>query len=361
MRPRAGVTTSTGTSNSTTTPDVRGATPTVHPRWATPGGRLEIRGTALPERVDGPPEVFIDDRPARVLAASRTRIRVTVPADIEGGARDVRIEPGAVHAEPVLVASVIASGLHQVDNPVFDGLGRLYVTHSGSRGVKVPVPIYRVRGDGGREPVAVDLANPTSLVLGPDGAIYVSSRFEGHVYRLLADDSVELYASDLGVATGLAFDRDGFLYVGDRSGTIFRVAPDRQVETYAQLSASVAAFHLAFGPDDALYVAAPTLSSHDPVYRIGSNRTAEVYCDGFGRPQGMAFDRDGHLYVVDALASASGLYRIARTSGTPSPELVLTAPALVGVAFDPDGGVIVSSNDTTWRLDVPLTPLVLRG
>ena len=66
-----------------------------------------------------------------------------------------------------------------------------------------------------REPVAVDLANPTSLVLGPDGAMYVSSRFEGHVYRLMADDRVELFASELGVATGLAFDRHG-----EREGTL---------------------------------------------------------------------------------------------------------------------------------------------
>jgi hypothetical protein len=38
-------------------------------------------------------------------------------------------------------------------------------------------------------------------------------------------------------------------------------------------------------------------------------------------------------------------------------ELVLGAPALVGVALDPQGGLIVASNDVIWRLDVPLQPL----
>jgi hypothetical protein len=73
-----------------------------------------------------------------------------------------------------------------------------------------------------------------------------------------------------------------------------------------------------------------------------------------GRPQGLAFDRTGGLYVVDALAGASGLFRVAPDNG--SVELVVAAPALVGVAFDPEGGMVLASNDTVWRLDVPLKP-----
>ena len=152
--------------------------------------------------------------------------------------------------------------------------------------------------------------------------------------------------------TGLAFAPDGTLFVGDRSGSILRVSPDRQVETFATLPASVAAFHLAFGPDDCLYVTAPTLATHDPLYRITPDRLVDVVCDGFGRPQGLAFDATGALYVVDALAGAAGLYRVDVTRAQPEPELVLSAPALVGVAFDPAGGVVLASNDTIWRLDV---------
>jgi len=269
----------------------------------------------------------------------------------------VRIQ-GDVLAGVVQVARPLATGLHQVDNPAFDGLGRLFATHSGGRGVKVPVPIYRIDAGGNREPLAADVANPTGFALGPDGAMYVSSRFEGQVYRLASDDHVELFASDLGVPTGLAFARDGSLFVGDRSGSIFHVSPDRRVETFATLPGSVAAFHLAIGPDDCLYVAAPTLASHDPIYRITPDRLVETFVDGFGRPQGLAFDAEGDLYVVDALASRSGLYRL-RAGSDPIPELALSAPMLIGVAFDPGGGLVVASSDTLWRLDVPLKPLPL--
>jgi sugar lactone lactonase YvrE len=148
------------------------------------------------------------------------------------------------------------------------------------------------------------------------------------------------------------------LFGGDRSGAILRVTPDRRVDSFATLPPSVAAFHLAFGPDHCLYVTAPTLASRDPVYRITPDRLVDVFAEGFGRPQGLAFDSRGDLYVVDALAGGAGLWRLDRSGGTAAPELVLSAPALVGVAFDPEGGLVVSSGDTIWRLDVPLKPFV---
>jgi sugar lactone lactonase YvrE len=238
-----------------------------------------------------------------------------------------------------------------VDSPVFDREGRLYVSHSGSRDARPSVPLFRVDANGVRTALAVDIGNPTSLAVGPDGLIYVSSRFDGHVYRLLDDQHVERYATDLGVATGLAFSPDGDLFVGDRSGTIFRVRPDRQVETFASLPSSVAAFHLAYGPDGCLYVTAPTLATHDALYRITPDRLVDSVCDAFGRPQGLAFDADGVLHVVEALAGAAGLYRVDVREEHPQPELVVAAAALVGVAFDTAGGTVLSSNDTVWKLD----------
>src|SRR4029079_3457549 len=115
-------------------------------------------------------------------------------------------------------------------------------------------------------------------------------------YRLTHDDHAEIFATELGEATGLAFGPDGLLYVGDRSGSIFRVMKDRHVETFATLPSSVAAYHLAFGPDGVLYVTVPTLASHDALYRITPERLVDVVWDGFGRPQGLAFDARGRLH-----------------------------------------------------------------
>lgn len=328
----------------------------VRPGWVAPGGRIDIEGTALPLGLYGPPTVRVGAVPAQVSSASRHRIRLNVPPELSGGPTPIEIDGINDATAYVEVAKPVASGIHQVDSPAFDALGRLYVTDSGSRGTKNPVSVYSVSRDGIKQPVPVDIANPTSFALGPDGAMYVSSRFEGNVYRLRGIDDVEVYASELGVPTGIAFGPDGTLFVGDRTGSIFRVSASRQVEVYATLPSSVAAFHLAFGPDGCLYVTAPTLASHDPIYRITPDRMVDAICDEFGRPQGLAFDSEGHLYVADALAGASGLYRIDLAQDPLEPVLVLTAPMLIGVAFDPRGGIVLASNDTVWRLDVGLKP-----
>ena len=329
----------------------------LRPVWAVPGGRVSIEGAHLPVPPDGPPHVLVGAKDARVVSASHRSLRILVPEDSEGGTLAVRIDelPGeTIYLE---VAATLVTGIHQVDSPVFDVAGRLYCTVSGNRSTKAPVPLFRVPRDGTREPVAVDIANPTSMARGPDGRIYVSSRFDGQVYRLMDGDHAEIYATDLGVATGLAFAPDGSLFVGDRSGSILRVTPARDVETFATIPASVAAFHLAFGPDQCLYVAGPTLSSHDRIYRISPDRLVDELPFAFGRPQGLAFDSAGLLYVIEGLAGQAGLYRVDPRSSVSEPELLRSAPALVGVAIDPLGGLVVASGDTIWRLNCPVMPL----
>jgi sugar lactone lactonase YvrE len=313
-------------------------------------GRINIEGSDFP--IDQPqlPEVRVGGTRARVVYASPTRMTVLVPEGLEGGQTLVTVDGADAGTAFIDVASTFATGLHQVDNPVFDAQGNLYVTYSGTRGQQVPVSIFRVRPDGTRETFCSGLVNPTSMAIGPDRDLYVSSRFEGTVYRVKSDGAVESFATDLGVPCGLAFDRDGTLFVGDRSGTIFRVDSTGQAVTHASVPPSVAAFHLAFGPDAALYVTAPTLSPYDSIFRIDRYGDVTVRHTGFGRPQGIAFDQSGTLHVVEALAGVSGLYRVPADG---SPELVLAGPALVGVAFAPDGGVVVCSNDTAYRLARP--------
>jgi sugar lactone lactonase YvrE len=319
----------------------------VHPLRAIEGGRISIQGSGFPVENSHLPAVRIGDAPARLVFASPSRLDVIVPAGLEGGRVPVRVAGASGETAFVEVAAPFATGLHQVDNPVFDREGNLYVTYSGTRGQQVPVSIFRVRSNGTRESFSSGIVNPTSMALDPGGRLYVSSRFEGTVYRVAADGSAEVFANDLGVPCGLAFAADGTLYVGDRSGTIFRVNPDGQASTFASLPASVAAFHLAFGPDGTLYVTGPTLSSYDSLYRVDPEGGVTTQYHRFGRPQGIAFDRRGELHVVEALAGMSGVYRVPAAG---NPELVLAGPALVGVAFDAQGVCVVTSNDTAFRL-----------
>ena len=321
----------------------------VTPAAATTGGRLTVVGDGFDTSGPALPDVRVGDVAARVAAARASRLTVSVPAGLAGGAMPLTVT-GADGEVPLRVGRVVAEDLHQVDSPAFDAQGRLHVTYSGARGQQVPVSIFRIDRDGGRESLVTGLVNPTAMAFGPDHRLYVSSRFEGIVYRVDDTGHYETAVSDVGVACGLAFTPEGALLVGDRSGTIFRVLPNGKAAMIASLPPSVAAFHLAMGPDGALYVTAPTLTARDNVYRVSLDGKVEVAWAGFGRPQGLAFGPDGALYIVEALSGASGLYRVELESAAP-PQLVLSGAGLVGVAFDPLGGLVVASNDTAWRLD----------
>jgi sugar lactone lactonase YvrE len=319
----------------------------VRPAWAIEGGRIVIEGTDFP--VDRPrlPEVQIGGVPARVVHASSSALGVIVPSGLDGGSAPIRIEGVAGETLFLEIAPQFATGLHQVDNPVFDRDGNLYVTYSGTRGQQVPVSIFKVRPNGTRETFSSGIVNATSMAMDVEGRLYVSSRFEGTVYRVNTDGTFETFATDLGIACGLAFSEDGTLFVGDRSGTIFRVNQSGKSEAFASVPSSVAAFHLAIAPDGFVWVTAPTLSTYDPIYKVAPDGTVTTVEVRFGRPQGIAFDPNGEAFVVEALAGASGLYRLPKHG---RPELVLAGPNLIGIAFDSLGSVVVCSNETAFRL-----------
>ena len=309
-----------------------------------------MRGDGFPEPESTADLVTIGGVSARTAFAAPDRVAVVVPSGLDGGDTPVKLAglPGTtLYAR---VGTLLATGLHQVDNPVFGSDGNLYVTYSGTRGQEATVSIFRVTGSGAREPFVHGLVNPTSMVVGPDGCLYVSSRFEGRVYRLSDDGLYEVIASDLGVACGLAFGADGTLYVGDRAGSIFRIDPGGRTETFATIPSSIAAFHLAMSPAGDLYVSGPTLASYDSIRRISPDGHVEVLPIPFGRPQGLAFDHAGVLHVVEALAGSSGVYAIRPDR---DPELIVAGAGLVGVAFKSTGEMVVASSDSVYSFPPP--------
>ena len=326
------------------------------PPCAVEGARVTIIAGTRPFAADPVPAVHIGPLQARVVAVSSTRLAVIVPPGLDGGLTPVKVEGERAPAGRLEIGAPLATGLHQVDSPAYDSRGHLYTTYSGSRGERVPASVFRVGPDGSREALAAGVVNATSLAFDPDGRLCVTSRFDGSVYRLDDMGVPERIASDLGVACGLAFSPDGSFFVGDRSGTLFRVNAAGRVVPFATLPPSVAAFHLALGPDDAVYVAAPTLSAYDVIYRVDRRGEVTVFAGPFGRPQGLAFDGDGRLYVAEALAGDSGIYRV---DGGDRRELIVAGSGLVGLAFHPARGLAVASRDKAWFLGLSLGRLSL--
>ena len=328
----------------------------VVPAAALPGGEIELTGANLGPLGPVLPTVLVDGLPAQVLMSRPSRLAFHVPDQATTGMVTVSNSAGSGNAAPLRVARQLSDGLHPVTNPVVSRSGMIYATISGQRGKQTPVSIVRVSPDGRGTPFVTGILNATGLAFSPDGDLFVTSRAEGNVYRI--DDAGEptVYAEGMGVATGAAFDADGNLFVGDRSGTIFKINPERQIFVYATLEPSIAAYHLALDAAGTLYVTGPTLSSNDAIWAIDTHGEARPWFRGIGRPQGLALDRDGNVYLSACLHGQRGLVRI-----TPHGEatLALAGANLVGLAFSPLGTTILATSEAVYDVDLGVEGLNL--
>jgi sugar lactone lactonase YvrE len=319
----------------------------VTPGAAIPGGEFQIRGAGL-ARTERP-RVTIGDVEAPIVIGSDSYVIVRVPEGASAG--DLIVEAGKQSSRVwnCDVGIQVAENLYPVGNPAVDSFGNTYVTFSGSRGQKTPVSVYKVDLNCNSKPFVSDIMNATGLAFDKSGTLYISSRYDGIVYQVTPTGTASVYVEGMGVATGIAFDPEENLYVGDRSGTVFKISPSRQIYVFATLEPSIAAYHLAFANDGYLYVTGPTTSSFDSVYRVSSHGEVESYYRGLGRPQGLAFDADGRLYVAASLGGRRGVVRF---DDKAVPELFLSGPNIVGLAFTPSRALMVTTNSALFRADV---------
>jgi sugar lactone lactonase YvrE len=315
----------------------------VTPEAAIPGGELQIRGSNLMGETR--PRVRIGDTDATVVVGSTSFVIARVPEGASAGSLVV----GDSKPWSCGIGIQVADGLHPVANPAVDGTGNIYATFSGSRGQKTPVSVYKIDTNYSMRPFVADVMNATGLAFDRDGLLYISSRHDGIVYQASANGSLSVYVEGMGVATGLAFDAEDNLYVGDRSGTIFKISRQRQIYVFATMEPSIAAYHLCFGPDRYLYVTGPTTSSFDSVHRISPEGEVEVFYRGLGRPQGVAFDSEGRLYVAASLAGRRGVVRIPEDRKA---ELFLSGPNIVGLAFASPHTAVVATSNSLYRVDM---------
>ena len=330
----------------------------VNPAAGIAGGEIVIECANFDTTDPRSCKALFGDTLARTVGISSRRVLAIVPEGVGGGEVEVTLESADGRRTPgarMIVGALLADDLHLVANPAFDPAdGSLYVTRSGSRGQRLPASLFRI--DTNRELATMhgEITNPTGIAFNKSGQMFVTSRMDGTVYRVTPFDEVVAFARNLGVATGLAFDRDERMYVGDRTGTIHRISEIGEAEEWAHIEPSVSAYHLAFGPDDALYVTGPTVSSFDAVMRIDGSGEASVFYRGLGRPQGLAFDREGNLYVAASLRGRRGIVRIS-TDGK-NAELAVAAMNVVGLAFGAEGEIVVATNEAVFSL-----PLSIHG
>jgi glucose/arabinose dehydrogenase len=324
------------------------------------GGEVAVECSGLSHDSANLLSVWFGNKKAHIVAAAPERALVLVPS-LNNGEIQVSI---AQSDEPIgkparfLVGKKLAGGLHQVANPAFDPSDNsLFVTRSGSRGEHVPVSLFKIGSDGNLTEFSGDITNPTGIAFDGTGQMFVTSRLDGAVYRVTPLHEVVVFASELGIATGLAFNRNGQMFVGDRSGTIFRVNEVGEAKPWAELEPSVSAYHLAFGPDGALYATGPTVSGFEVITRFDEDGIASIFFRGLGRPQGLAFDRDGNLYVAASLRGCRGIVRIApEGSGA---EIVVAGMNVVGLAFGPKGEMVLATNEAIYSLPLGIFGLLI--
>lgn len=318
----------------------------VQPVAAIPGGEFQIRGSGLAG--EDRPRVLFGDTVAPILVGSDTLVIARVPEGTAEG--PMVVEADRERSSPWMceIGIQVADALHPVASPAVDALGNVFTTFSGSRGQKTPVSVYRVDTSLNMKPFLSELMNASGLAFDREGMLYVSSRFDGIVYQVTPKGEMSIYVEGMGVATGLAFDADENLYVGDRHGTIFKISRTRQIYVFATIEQSIAAYHLAFGPDGFLYVTGPTTSSFDCIQRISPAGEVETFYRGLGRPQGMAFDVEGRLYVAGSMGGRRGIVRI---DAERKAEMFVSGPNIVGLAFGPGGQMFITTTGALYRLN----------
>ena len=186
-------------------------------------------------------------------------------------------------------------------------------------------------GDGGPASRAL-LARPAALAIDAHGVLYVADQWNNRVRKVTPDGRISTVAGtgvrgsagDAGPATAaqlwypeaLAVNAAGDLFIADQGGTSLRVVDSHgtiaTVTASSYAGAPAAALHfsqilaLAVGPDQSLFIGD---SGQGQVFRLAPDRSSldgmmnsgwrcPGTCKDF-RPNGLAFDSAGNLYVVD--------------------------------------------------------------
>jgi sugar lactone lactonase YvrE len=169
-----------------------------------------------------------------------------------------------------------------------------------------PCPVFRIRD--GASAVVGNLAapcNPAGLTLGPDGRLYITNSDHIEVLRpdAAAPPTAALYASGTPGANGVAFDRDGGLWVSDggtAQGRVWRIGARDRVATEMFRIQPLANDVVPGGVGRDVRGLPPGTITITETSRQASNTLGSQHLVA----NGVAFGRDGTLYVADTARGA---------------------------------------------------------
>ncbi len=340
--------------------NIAGKILSIEPKYVIPGGEVQINCEGLQIKDFSSFGCYFNGVKARIIGSATNKVLATVPNDLDVTDVDVVFENNGEKSEPfqIKVGKLLTDNLHLVSNPAIDpNDDSIILTRSGSRGQNLPVTLFRLDTDGYLSEISADVMNPTGLAFNQHGKLFITNRADGEVLQLNNDNEVVPVETDLGIATGIAFDKQGNLYVGDRSGKIYKIAEMGTSENWAILEPSVSAYHLAFGLDGDLYITAPGLCSYDSVYRIDEEGLDSTFYKGLGRPQGLAFDDVGNLYVAACLEGKHGIVKISDNGN--EIEHFISGTGIVGLCFTRKGEMIVATSDAVYSLNLGIYGILL--
>jgi hypothetical protein len=306
----------------------------VEPSFALPGGEIVLNGRALLASLTEPTQVLFGESPGTIVFASATRLTVLVPDAASGGESITITTPHGTTSVAFTIGTLLSENLHPVANPAVDAGSNIYVTFSGGRGQSVPTSLFRIDDESTLHAIAAEIMNPTGLALDAIGGISTSPR--ATTAPSIASTPMAIFPPTPRAWAWLPdspLTRSAISTWATAAAPSSRLRPTARSLSLPPSKPSVSAYHLAFSPNGNLYVTGPTTSSNDCVYEIDPHGVVSPWFSNLGRPQGIAFDLQGNLYVAASWRGHRGIIRI-----TPERQasFIIAGTNLVGLAFDPE-------------------------
>ncbi len=235
-------------------------------------------------------------------------------------------------------ARTFASGeLQQPRNVAVDANGVVYVSDFGAD------KVYRITPDGAMQPLAAgELKGPAGLAVDASGAVFIADSGNNRVRKVI-NGQANTVLSDFGIVTSIALDRTGRLYVagGDRIAVVSTNGDISVINTPADevgIDANGRILTVAYKQVRSYFATVTTI--------LAGSRSGIFAGDGgppsewrFHRPEGLARDAAGNLYIAD---SGNGRVRKISTEGELSTVTAVEQAAYF--AFDMNNMLYVSDS-----------------